>query len=239
MAMTSNWMVQSLRSILSDFNNGHNTINSLDVADGYKWRIELIYRDLLAKQILYGLDDCEEEALAHLGLAYLSISTFIDSLSSSCLPTSAAFPAQIILRGNVGRPLFDISFRQLEYLLDNRFTVPQISKILDVSISTIRRRMSTYNLSVSATYSLLTDEELDAIVIDKQREFPNWGNRQLYGYLISQGIRVQFHRVRESQSRVDPEGSIMRRLHNLRRRTYSVPGPQHLWHIDGNHKLIR
>lgn len=29
------------------------------------------------------------------------------------------------------------------------------------------------------------------------------------------------------------------RLHVLRRRQYSVPGPNSLWHIDGNHKLIR
>lgn len=29
------------------------------------------------------------------------------------------------------------------------------------------------------------------------------------------------------------------RLHVLRRRQYSVPGPNALWHIDGNHKLIR
>ena len=59
----------------------------------------------------------------------------------------------------------------------------------------------------------------------------------MYGYLISQNIRLQFCRVRESQSRVDPEGSMMRRT--LRRRTYSVRGPQHLWHVDGHHELIR
>jgi hypothetical protein len=52
-------------------------------------------------------------------------------------------------------------------------------------------------------------------------------------------MRVQFHRVRESQSRIDPEGSMLRRLQYLRRRYYSVRGPQHLWHVDGNHKLIR
>ena len=61
----------------------------------------------------------------------------------------------------------------------------------------------------------------------------------MYGYLLSLNIRVQFSRVRESQSRVDPEGSMMRRLFSLRRRSYSVCGPQHLWHIDGHHKLIR
>ena len=28
----------------------------------------------------------------------------------------------------------------------------------------------------------------------------------------------------------------MRQLHSLYRRRYSVAGPQHLWHIDGNHQ---
>ncbi len=38
-------------------------------------------------------------------------------------------------------------------------------------------------------------------------------NRQMYGYLSAiSAIRVPFHNVRESQQRVDPEGSVMRRL---------------------------
>lgn len=39
--------------------------------------------------------------------------------------------------------------------------------------------------------------------------------------------------------RVDPEGTIARRLSTINRRVYSVPAPLSLWHIDGNHKLIR
>ena len=40
-----------------------------------------------------------------------------------------------------------------------------------------------------------------------------------------------------SQRRVDPEGSIMRRLQAVNRRRYQVPSPRSLWHMDGNHKL--
>ncbi|XP_057186595.1 uncharacterized protein LOC130552378 [Triplophysa rosa] len=41
--------------------------------------------------------------------------------------------------------------------------------------------------------------------------------------------------------RVDPQGVLMRslQLNPRRRRKYSVPGPNSLWHIDANHKLIR
>ena len=53
----------------------------------------------------------------------------------------------------------------------------------------------------------------------------------MYGHLISRGVRIHYHRIHESQSRVDPEGLIMQRLTYLRQH-YSVRGPQHLWHTD-------
>lgn len=49
------------------------------------------------------------------------------------------------------------------------------------------------------------------------------------------------HRLRASMRRLDPEAILMRRfsMQTARRRQYSVPAPNSLWHIDGNHKLIR
>ena len=117
--------------------------------------------------------------------------------------------------------------------------MPQIARIIGVSVSTIRRRMSEYNLSILDTYSTINDSDLDSLIAEMQTQFPGWGNRQMYGCLVSHGIRVQFQRVRESQRRIDPVGSIMRRLNCIHRRQYSVPGPRHLWHMDGNHKLVR
>ena len=99
--------------------------------------------------------------------------------------------------------------------------------------------MRQYDLSIRDTYSSINDANLDSIISDIQMQFPSWGNRLVYGCLVSHGIRVQFERVRESQRRVDPEGSLLRRLYHVQRRRYAVQGPRHLWHIDGNHKLIR
>ena len=61
------------------------------------------------------------------------------------------------------------------------------------------------------------------------------------GYLAARGVRIQQKRIRESLRRVDPEGTLMRalELNVINRRRYSVPSPLALWHIDGNHKLIR
>ncbi len=174
-----------------------------------------------------------------LNKAYKEMDTLLNKLLSNGEGSSAQFQAPLMLCGVVGRPAYVIPEEQLQCLIESRFTVPQISKLLGVSVSTVRRRMSSLNLSIRCTYSQISDEELDSIIGGVQQQYPNWGNRQMYGYLVSRGIRVQMNRVRECQRRIDPQGCMLRRLRNLRRRVYSVQGPQHLWHIDGHHKLIR
>ena len=59
------------------------------------------------------------------------------------------------------------------------------------------------------------------------------------GHFLSRGLRIQQSRIREIHRAVDPEGSLMRQLTTINRRTYSVSAPRALWHIDGNHKLIK
>ncbi|XP_062235963.1 uncharacterized protein LOC133933025 [Platichthys flesus] len=63
----------------------------------------------------------------------------------------------------------------------------------------------------------------------------------MVGHLKAQGINIQRQRVQESMRRVDPNGVVVRtlQLNPQRRRKYFVPAPNSLWHIDGNHKLIR
>ena len=56
---------------------------------------------------------------------------------------------------------------------------------------------------------------------------------------MSQGIRVQRTRLRNSLKRVDPIGRGLRSITTIRRRVYNVRFPLALWHMDGNHKLIR
>ena len=46
-------------------------------------------------------------------------------------------------------------------------------------------------------------------------------------------------RVRSGLKRINPDGVVLYWLQISPRRSYSVPGPLSLWHIDGNHKLIR
>jgi hypothetical protein len=61
----------------------------------------------------------------------------------------------------------------------------------------------------------------------------------LMGALRSNGVRVPRERVRESLRRIDTWGIATRWAEIIPRRRYHVAGPNSLWHIDGNHKLIR
>ena len=68
---------------------------------------------------------------------------------------------------------------------------------------------------------------------------PNSGLAILRGHLRRLGIHVPRERARLSMIRVDPINVCMRRMRVIRRRAYSVPGPNALWHIGGHHSLIR
>lgn len=59
--------------------------------------------------------------------------------------------------------------------------------------------------------------------------------------LRQMGLHCSREMVRDACRRVDPEGVALRALlrHNIVRRTYRVEHPNALWHVDGNHKLIR
>ena len=130
---------------------------------------------------------------------------------------------------------------QLQFLIDRRFSVREIASLLGVGVRTVERRMHEFGLSVRSSYSTITDAELDLAVESILRSFPNAGYKRMSGFLTSRGLRVQQNRIRSSMRRVDPRGCLLRSLemNTLYRRCYRVYGPLALWHIDGNHKLIR
>ncbi|XP_057191136.1 uncharacterized protein LOC130555096 [Triplophysa rosa] len=140
-----------------------------------------------------------------------------------------------------GGPLKDIPLDMIEFYLVCGYSCVQIARLLGVSERTIRRRLEHYGIRAKDLYTDVSDEELDNIVAEIQRNCPNAGYRIIHGHLRTQGLRIQTLRVRESVQRVDPVGTQMRALSisTRHRRQYSVPGPNAMWHIDGNHKLIR
>lgn len=138
----------------------------------------------------------------------------------------------------LGRPKYFLSRDQLEFLLSLGFNKTQLSEMLGMSARTIQRRMAEYGLS-SNNYSDLSEEELDRMVTEIKEQFPRAGYRQVLAILKSHGVFVREHELRDSVQRYDPLGTSLRWFATIERRQYSVRGPLELWHMDGNHKLIR
>nr|XP_020453060.1 uncharacterized protein LOC109958618 isoform X2 [Monopterus albus] len=140
-----------------------------------------------------------------------------------------------------GRPNIIIPTDQLAHLLEIGLSVPTISRLWGVSPATLFRRMAENNLSVRGLDSSCTDAELDELIIGIKDRMPHAGYRLVKGTLKAQGYHLGWDRVRASMHRVDSLGilSRMTQLGCVVRRTYSVPCPKYLVHIDTNHKLIR
>lgn len=132
-----------------------------------------------------------------------------------------------------GRPRIPVDRDQLQYLRELNFTWSEVSSILGVSIKTLQRRAKEWNI---LTYSIITAQELDDVLREILFEFPTAGEVMLNGHLRSKGIHVQREKLRNSIHRV--RGHQVLHPHIIRR-SYNVPGPNYLWHVDGNHKLIR
>ena len=138
----------------------------------------------------------------------------------------------------LGRPRYFLSREQLEFLLSLGFNKTQLSGMLGMSARTIQRRAAEFGLSIKH-YSDLSEEELDSMVRETHQQFPRAGYRQILAILKTQGVFVREHELRLSVQRVDPLGASLRWFATVERRSYNVSGPLALWHMDGNHKLIR
>ena len=99
--------------------------------------------------------------------------------------------------------------------------------------------MSEYGIEYRDRYSTMSDSELDNTIRLIYRDQHKMGEVMLMGHLRSQGIHVQRKRLRDAIHRVDPEGVQERKAKGIKRRVYEVPYPNFIWHLDGNHKLIR
>ena len=85
----------------------------------------------------------------------------------------------------------------------------------------------------------LSDRQLDDVLREIKADHRNDGELLVQGHLVRMGIRFTREALRNSIHRVDHAGTVARCRNTVRRRIYSVPHPNYIWHIDGHHKLIR
>ena len=88
------------------------------------------------------------------------------------------------------RTKYEIPQTILENLLECKFSILDISKLLAVSERTIYRRMTHYGLE-SRSYTEIDDDDLDKSLEEIIFEFPRCGETMLRQLLVTKGIKVQ------------------------------------------------
>lgn len=96
--------------------------------------------------------------------------------------------------------------------------------------------LALYITSYTAPQSNITDGELDDLVLRLCHHFCWAGISMLDGMLRRLVYRIPRERIRQLLIQVDPVHWIFQRI-CIRRRVYSVPGPNSLWHHDGQHGI--
>lgn len=195
-----------------------------DEMDGVLIRLDVIFQCLTSVEPIF--------------LPSVNFSNLLSAVSDMIFYVQSAI-WECDLNRRPGRPALNISEHVLSSLLEQDFTQVEISKIFGCSTKTVHRRIVDFGLSDSIQYSMVSDDALDELVHNFVLNFPTSGQKTLAGHLRTLGYRIQRCRIRESLYRVDPWGVEQRSRRLLHRRRYKVPGPNSLWHIDGNHKLVR
>lgn len=156
-----------------------------------------------------------------------------------------------------GRPRIEIDPAFLSHALTLRGPTHLRAIFGGASARTIRRRALEYGLvepgqpvytdtpqpdgSVSRTYtstsapvSTITDDELDFMLTEILRTFPNFGRSMISGRLKAAGHRVPRDRIAACYLRVHgTPGHFGARF--IHRTPYHVAGANSLWHHDGQH----
>ena len=111
--------------------------------------------------------------------------------------------------------------------------------MIGISRQTLYRRLKEEGILEDMQFTSISDSDLDDVIRHIKIDHPNDGEVLIAGHLCAQGIRIQRYQLRASLHRVDPSRIADHRSRAIVRRTYHVEHPNCVWHIDGNHKLIR
>jgi hypothetical protein len=91
-------------------------------------------------------------------------------------------------------------------------------------------------VSYTGPLSSISDDDLDGLIQMLRSQYTRAGITILHGMLRNLGQNIPRARIRESLLRIDPVQRVFERI-RIRRRVYSVPGPNSLWHHDGQHGI--
>ena len=141
--------------------------------------------------------------------------------------------------GSRGRPKVIIEPEKIQFLRELNFTWTKIADIFGVSRRTLYNIRSEFGMIDEQRFVRISDHDLCYLVGRIKRDMPEIGYNMMRGLLQSQGIHVSIPRIQQCIREVDPINTAMRWAVPTYRRQYQVPHPNYIWHLDGNHKLIR
>ena len=140
--------------------------------------------------------------------------------------------------GSRGRPSIRIDRNFLESV--SGFMGQQaIARFVGVNKRTVVRELERYGLVHARTRaSFVTDEgRIDELVERVYRLFPTYGSRLIKAAIKEEHtLNVSLKRILDSMERLGLSKQPFGRR-NIRRRPYRVPGPNSLWHHDGQHGM--
>ncbi|KAJ7224525.1 hypothetical protein GGX14DRAFT_350640 [Mycena pura] len=122
-------------------------------------------------------------------------------------------------------------------LLDAGIAEPQANPFPpsgDPALDEFITSQPTLDTEVISPVADITDNDLDSLLIRLRTHFRRAGISMLNGMLRRLGYRVPIERIRSSLLRIDPVRQIFEWI-RIRRRQYSVLGPNSLWLHDGQH----
>lgn len=144
-----------------------------------------------------------------------------------------------VYTGNPGKPKYDVSKEQIEYLRDLHVSWIKIAELLGISANTLSQRRNELGIQNLGDFTEVSSEDLRD-EMERIRELtPNIGQTRMLSALRARVMNVQRWRVRNLLRDIDPQGTIMRWSTTIKSRKYNVKYPNSLWHIDGNHKIIQ
>ena len=112
-----------------------------------------------------------------------------------------------------------------------------LSHGIKLSLSELKRVLKSRRLRRRENASRIT-EVINAVGEELRGSGNSIGYRQMYQrVLVDHSLVVARETVRIILKTLDPEGVLLRSRHRFRRRTYSVKGPNYMWHLDGYDKL--
>ena len=150
---------QTLHSLVRRLENSNE-----DNLDSVSYRIDWLYNSLVRYVGVYDLVSEQVISLIRDAKDLLQI-----LVSQNDVPHS--YRVEQVSNGGRGRPRFDVSKEQLEFLLERGFSVPAVAQILGISVRTTERRLQEFGISATQLFTLINDQTLDRTIEDIKFSF--------------------------------------------------------------------